>query len=113
MYCFCIEFLGYLDFYNCQYLWRYHPKKLKKDFDLQLLKKYESEVKQSYQKTIAAFIEGDKSSFPKANKDTKVHVRPKALRKDDSFMFTSGEMLTKRTFWVTRYYLNELLDEKR
>ena len=86
---------------------------LKKDFDLQLLKKYESEVKQSYQKTIAAFIEGDKSSFPKANKDTKVHVRPKALRKDDSFMFTSGEMLTKRTFWVTRYYLNELLDEKR
>ncbi|MFX3643689.1 hypothetical protein ACJBPR_00490 [Streptococcus suis] len=84
---------------------------LKKDFDLQLLEKYQTEVKKSYENTITAFMEGDKSKFPKANKDTKVHVRPKALRKDDSFMFTSGEMLTKRTFWVTRYYLNELLDE--
>lgn len=77
-----------------------------------LLENFEKEVKKSYTDTIEAFITGDISKFPKANKETKVHVRPKALSKDDSFVFTDGESLTKRTFWITRYYLNDFLLEK-
>ena len=84
---------------------------LKDNFDFKLLSDYENEVKESYEKTIKAFELGNIEGFPKANKETKVHVRPKAQNKDDSFLFTNGEYLTKRTFWITKYYIEDLLKE--
>lgn len=84
---------------------------LKDNFDFKLLSNYENEVKASYDETIKAFELGNIEYFPKANKETKVHVRPKAQNKDDSFLFTNGEHLTKRTFWITKYYIEDLLKE--
>lgn len=84
---------------------------LKDNFDFKLLSNYENEVKVSYEATIKAFELGNIEYFPKANKETKVHVRPKAQNKDDSFLFTNGEHLTKRTFWITKYYIEDLLKE--
>ena len=84
---------------------------LKDNFDFKLLSDYENEVKESYEDTIKAFELGNIEYFPKANRETKVHVRPKAQNKDDSFLFTNGDHLTKRTFWITKYYIEDLLKE--
>ena len=84
--------------------------KYSENFDFELIKDHKDDVKKLFEATIDAFLEGESSMFPKANKDNIIHVRPKAQTKDDSFLFTNGEELTKRTFWITKYYIDELLN---
>ena len=37
------------------------------------------------------------------------HVRPKAANSEDTFEFTNGLQITKRTFWANRETINELI----
>lgn len=80
-----------------------------RQFKFDLIKNWSGEIARLYDETIDAFCVGDSNLFPKANKENKIHVRPKAQSKDDSFLFTDGEQLTKQTFWITKYYINDLL----
>ena len=83
----------------------------KKEFDFKLLdKKCMGKTKSLYDKTIMAFINGDADLFPKSSGNN-LHIRPKAQTKDDSFLFTNGEQLTKRTFWISKQYIEKLLNK--
>lgn len=83
---------------------------LKFDFNFKLLSSEKiGEVKRCYEDTVSAFVLGEVSQFPKARKENPIHVRPKAINKDDTFLFTNGENITKQTFWISRYYIEEIL----
>lgn len=70
------------------------------------------EAEKLYNQTIKAFIEGNEKLFPKAIKNNKIHVRPKAYNKEDLFLFTNGEQIPKRTFCISKDYINQLLNQK-
>lgn len=61
-----------------------------------------ADAKTVYQQTVQAFEHGDENEFPKSGEKKRFHVRPKAMRADDSFQFTNGSYITKRTFWANR-----------
>ena len=83
---------------------------MKFDFNFKLLSSEKiGEVKRCYEDTVSAFVLGEVSQFPKARKENPIHVRPKAINKDDTFLFTNGENVTKQTFWISRYYIEEIL----
>ena len=72
-------------------------------------KVYENQAKEVYDRTIKAFKDGDESEFPKLGDDLAFHVRPKAANMEDSFEFTNGQQITKRTFWANKSTLNVLI----
>ncbi len=74
--------------------------------------KYDKEAKEVYEKTIEAFKLGDESKFPKSSEDLKFHVRPKAVNSEDTFQFTNGNFITKRTFWANKTTVESILSEK-
>lgn len=74
-------------------------------------KSLEEEAKNVYDKTIEAFKEGDETKFPKMSDKLSFHVRPKAINSDDTFEFTNGIEITKRTFWANKETMNKLIDE--
>ena len=74
-------------------------------------KSLEEEAKNVYDKTIEAFKEGDETKFPKMSDKLSFHVRPKAINSDDTFKFTNGIEITKRTFWANKETMNKLIDE--
>lgn len=49
-----------------------------------------------------AFKTGDEAMFPKMGAGLKFHVRPKAINGDDTFEFTNGAQITKRSFWANQ-----------
>lgn len=75
------------------------------------LGKYKKEAKEIYDETVKAFEDGDESEFPKASSDKGFHIRPKAANAKDTFEFTNGKQITKRTFWANKSTMNSLLDE--
>ena len=40
------------------------------------------------------------------------HVRPKAANGEDTFQFTNGDHITKRTFWANKETVDELIDKR-
>lgn len=42
--------------------------------------------------------------------DAGFHVRPKAKNADDTFEFTNGNQITKRTFWANKKLINTILE---
>ena len=73
-------------------------------------KKYSSQAEFIYDKTIEAFKKGDESLFPKMGDDKDFHVRPKAKNADDTFEFTNGNQITKRTFWANKKLINTIVE---
>lgn len=75
-------------------------------------KNYINEAKEVYEKTVKAFKKGDDSLFPKVSDNLDFHVRPKAINSDDTFEFTNGEQITKRTFWANKKTVDEIIERK-
>ena len=65
-----------------------------------------------YNETVEAFEKGDDNLFPKSSEKKGFHVRPKAANSEDTFEFTNGLQITKRTFWANRETINELIQLK-
>lgn len=72
-------------------------------------KNYETDAKIVFQRTKEAFEQGDENSFPKSSEGLHFHVRPKALNGEDTFEFSNGKQITKRTFWANKSTIEEIL----
>lgn len=70
---------------------------------------YEEDAKVVFERTVAAFKEGNEDEFVKSSENLKFHVRPKAKSADDTFEFSNGKEITKRTFWANKNIIKELL----
>ena len=85
---------------------------MKRDFSLNMLDEENSEkVERLYKETINAFIEGETSKFPSVNNGDIIYVQPKAINKEDLFLFTNGEQLPKQTFWISKDYINNIIKQ--
>ena len=71
----------------------------------------EEKAKLVYERTIDAFIKGDENELPQMSEDLDFHVRPKAINAEDTFEFSNGKQITKRTFWANKNTMNELLEK--
>lgn len=74
-------------------------------------KEFAVEAKDVFEKTMESFYKGDILLFPKSSDDLCFHVRPKAKNGNDTFEFTNGEQITKRTFWANKSTVKELIDK--
>ena len=84
---------------------------IKHDFNFNLLDKNSEKVQQLYKETINAFIEGETSKFPSVNRGDIIYVQPKAINKEDLFLFTNGEQLPKQTFWISKDNINNIINQ--
>ena len=83
---------------------------IKRDFNFNLLDEYSEKVQQLYNETINAFIEGETSKFPTVKNGDIIYVQPKAINKEDLFLFTNGEQLPKQTFWISKDYIKNIIN---
>ena len=83
---------------------------IKRDFNFNLLDENSEKVQQLYKETINAFIEGETSKFPTVNNGDIIYVQPKAINKEDLFLFTNGEQLPKQTFWISKDYIKNIIN---
>jgi len=67
------------------------------------------DAKQAYNLTINAFKSGNESEFPKSSSGMSFHIRPKAANADDTFEFSNGDFITKRTFWANKETVENML----
>ena len=72
---------------------------------------FENDAEYVFNQTKKAFIEGDSSLFTKVSDNKHFHIRPKAIDSNDTFEFTNGELITKRTFWANKNTLNEIINK--
>ncbi|VTT24255.1 hypothetical protein [Streptococcus gordonii] len=84
---------------------------IKRDFNFNLSDEDSKKVQQLYKETINAFIEGETSKFPSVNKGDIIYVQPKAINKEDLFLFTNGEQLPKQTFWISKDYIKNIINK--
>ena len=73
---------------------------------------YEEDAGRAYAATVVAFQVGDESQFPRSSSEMGFHVRPKAANGEDTFQFTNGDHITKRTFWANKETVDELIDKR-
>lgn len=74
-------------------------------------KKFEADAEKVFDRTFSAFRAGDESMFPRSSDGCRFHVRPKAINAEDTFQFTNGNLITKRTFWANKDTVDFLIDE--
>ncbi len=74
-------------------------------------KEFEDKAKNVYISTIKSFNIGDEKRFIKVSDDMGFHIRPKALDSSDTFEFTNGSYITKRTFWANKKIVEKLIFE--
>lgn len=74
-------------------------------------KKYLSSAEEVYEKTIQAFVEGDEMKFVKISDDLDFHIRPKAINAEDTFEFSNGQQITKRTFWANKSTVEDIISD--
>ncbi|EOB3499421.1 hypothetical protein ACIJDZ_001688 [Enterococcus faecalis] len=74
-------------------------------------KNWEENAKKTYNMVKNAFEQGDIEKFPKISTGIGFHIRPKAINSSDTFQFTDGKDITKRTFWVNSSYIAEILNQ--
>lgn len=72
-------------------------------------KKFNDDAKKVYDKTLEAFDKGDELLFPKSSEGLSFHVRPKAANSNDTFEFSNGNQITKRTFWANKSTVEGLI----
>lgn len=70
------------------------------------------EAKEVYEETIEAFKIGDEKLFVKPSDNKDFHIRPKAENANDTFEFTNGLQITRRTFWANKETVNELITSR-
>ncbi|MDL2235064.1 hypothetical protein LJC07_02780 [Christensenellaceae bacterium OttesenSCG-928-L17] len=70
---------------------------------------FRESAKEAYDLTCIAFAEGDETKFPRTSSKLGFHIRPKAVNADDTFEFTNGEFITKRTFWANKETVEEII----
>ena len=63
---------------------------------------FTTEARAVYDATLRAFEDGDVTMFPRAGEKKGFHIRPKGTSASDTFEFTNGEHITKRTFWANK-----------
>jgi len=73
---------------------------------------YIEDAQKVYDKTIDAFKFGDENLFPKSGDGLMFHVRSKAVNAEDTFQFTNGMHLTKRTFWANKGTVDSLIEKQ-
>ena len=73
--------------------------------------KFKADAEKVFNQTISAFKSGDESMFPRSGDGCRFHVRPKAINAEDTFQFTNGNLITKRTFWANKDTVENLIDE--
>lgn len=64
-----------------------------------------------FNKTIEAFNEGEENLFTKESDKMKFHIRPKASTSADTYEFTNGNFITKRTFWANKDTIKDLINK--
>lgn len=69
----------------------------------------ESKAEATFKSTKEAFLQGDTNLLPKVSSNGYFHVRPKAINGQDTFQFTDGDDITKRTFWANSTFIEKLL----
>ncbi len=74
-------------------------------------REYEKEAKEVYELTVKAFESGDEETFPKVKDKKGFHIRPKGVNADDTFEFSNGNQITKRTFWANKDTMDTLLSK--
>lgn len=70
---------------------------------------FRADAEKTYDQTIEAFRCGDVNKFPQSSSGVKFHIRPKAMDATDTFLFTNGDYITKRTFWANKKTVDSLL----
>ncbi len=73
--------------------------------------KFKAAAEKVFNQTFEAFQLGDESMFPRSGDGCRFHVRPKAVNAEDTFQFTNGKLITKRTFWANKDTIEQLIDE--
>lgn len=84
--------------------------KLIEEFSLTNGPNWEKDAKETFNLVRKAFIQGDVSLLPKVSKGISFHIRPKAIDGEDTFQFTDGKDITKRTFWANANFIGEILE---
>ena len=74
-------------------------------------KKFKEDAEKVFNQTLLAFQSGDESKFPRSSDGCGFHVRPKAVNAEDTFRFTNGNLITKRTFWANKGTVEQLINE--
>lgn len=74
-------------------------------------KNFKEDAEKVFNQTLLAFQSGDESKFPRSSDGCGFHVRPKAVNAEDTFRFTNGNLITKRTFWANKGTVEQLIDE--
>lgn len=74
--------------------------------------RYSEQAKKVYNLTLKAFEDGEEAEFPKISDSLYFHVRPKAINADDTFEFTNGKQITKRTFWANKTTVDAIINER-
>lgn len=72
---------------------------------------YDASAKEVYESTIKAFEDGDENEFIKMGDGKDFHIRPKAVNSEDTFEFTNGRYITKRTFWANKTTVEKLISD--
>ncbi|MEX1575578.1 hypothetical protein AB3I68_09320 [Enterococcus sp. C22] len=85
--------------------------KFTSNFSITKGKDWEENAKKTYNMVKDAFEQGDIEKFPKISTGIGFHIRPKAINSSDTFQFTDGKDITKRTFWVNSSYIAEILNQ--
>ncbi|WP_144514036.1 DNA mismatch repair protein MutH [Bacillus thuringiensis] len=67
-------------------------------------------AKKVYQNTIIAFEKGDVELFTVQSDNMNLHIRTKAKDGNDTFAFTDGSQQVKRTFWINKTALINLIN---
>ena len=70
---------------------------------------WKEKAEMAFEKVREAFEKGDSSLFPKLSSNIGFHVRPKAANGNDTFQFSDGEDITRRTFWANSSYIKAIL----
>lgn len=73
--------------------------------------KFKADAEKVFNRTFSAFKSGDETLFPRSGEGYRFHVRPKAINAEDTFQFTNGNLITKRTFWANKDTVEQLIDE--
>ncbi|MBD5462596.1 MAG: hypothetical protein HDR24_05985 [Lachnospiraceae bacterium] len=72
---------------------------------------YDKEAREVYELTVRAFESGNEEAFPKVKDKKGFHVRPKGINANDTFEFSNGSQITKRTFWANKDTMDALLSK--
>ncbi|WP_180259677.1 AIPR family protein [Lactococcus lactis] len=83
-------------------------KKTEISFDM--LENWEKLAEKTFDQTKEAFIKGETALFPKISSNLLFHIRPKAANSNDTFQFSDGSDITKRTFWVNSSSIETILE---